>query len=205
MHLSLALPFLIDWAFCVFAAPSTGSRAARDHYLPVDAVDSGSYSILHLNTTINKIKMFHVPDTYITIIYESHPENRFKFNVLTMMIDDAITRVTNKINLYGNVVLPDDQDPYIDGKYAAPAPKGGWISIQSPDEGPALGRLLTWDNVRDVLLGLMELMVKQGRGLPFRTNFQVRQDHVGIIGWGEVTPGTLPSSLSPGGGLDGVE
>lgn len=205
MHRFLILPLLIDWAFFVFAAPSPRSRLARDLYLPVDAIDSGNNSILHLNTTIDRTRLFHIPNTYISLIYEPHPEKRFEFRVLTRMIDDAITQVASKIEVFGNIVLPHDQDPYVDGEYAAPAPKGGWISIQSPDEGPALGRLLTWGNVRDVLVGLRELMVKQRRGLPFRINFQLRQDHVGIIGWGEVTPGKLPSSLSLKSGLNGVE
>jgi len=201
MHLSPALPFLIAWAFCANAAPSPRSGFARDLYLPVDAIDSGNYSILHQNTTTDRTKLFRVPNTYISLIYEVYPEKRFEFRVLTMIIDDAITQVTTKLENSGNVVLPDDQDPYVDGKFAAPAPKGGWISMQSPDKGPAHGRRLNWGNVRDVLLGLRALMVKQGRGMPFRIDFQVRLDHVGIIGWGEVTPGNLPTSVSVGSGV----
>lgn len=206
MHLSLALNFLIGWACCVCAAPSPSNVLARNLFLPVNAADNGSYSSTHLNTTVNKTHTFHVPNTYISIVYEdkARPRERFEFTVLIAIIDDALDEVTRRVKRFGNVALPEDQDPYVYGVLAAPAPKGGWISIQSPDQGPAHGRLLTWGNVRDVLLGLQEIMVKGGKGMTSMLQFQIWLDNLGIIGWGEVTPGLLPTSLSLGGGIDAV-
>lgn len=206
MHLSLTLNFLIGWACCVCAAPSPRSVLARDLFLPVDAADNGSYSSTHLNTTLHKTHTFHVPNTYISIVYEekARPRDRFDFTVLIAMIDDALDEVARRVKRFGNIALPEDQDPYVYGVLAAPAPKGGWISIQSPDQGPAHGRRLTWGNVRDVLLGLQEIMVKRGKGMPFMLQFQIRLDNLGIIGWGEVTPGPLPKSPSLGGEIDAV-
>lgn len=120
------------------------------------------------------------------------------------MINDAINQVTNNIESFGDIVLPDDRDPYVEDRFAGKAPQGGYISMQSPQDGPAHGRKLTWGNVRDALLGLRQIMIKGGR--PCKITFHIRQDIVGIIGWGSVTPGEpsfRPSGL--GVGLDGED
>lgn len=107
------------------------------------------------------------------------------------MISDAIIEVTNVIKHFGDIVLPDDRDPYVDSKYAGKAPKGCYISIQSPKIGPAYGRKLTWGNVKDALLGLEEVMIKHQR--PYKMSFEIRHDAIGLIGWGCVIPGGPPS------------
>lgn len=145
-----------------------------------------------LNTT-ESVKIFHVPNTYISLLWVSHAKKPIEFKLLRDMIDDAIDQVTDNIEAFGDTVLPDDRDPYVDGKYAGEAPKGGYIWMQSPEDGPAYGRKLTWGNVRDALSGLREIMVKKGR--PYETSFDIRHDVVGIIGRGGVIPGKPDSIL----------
>ena len=73
--------------------------------------------------------------------------------------------------------------------------------MRSFKSGPAYGRRLTWGNVRDTLLGLREIMVKQGR--PYKIEFYIRHDIVGIIGRGGVIPGKpTPPPPGSGGGPD---
>lgn len=114
------------------------------------------------------------------------------------MLSDAIDEVARNIKSFGDIVLPDDRDPYVEDTYAAKAPKGGYICMQSPKDGPAYGRKLTWGNVRDALLGLSEMMVKEGKR--YKTEFSIRHDLIGIIGEGSVSPGGLSS---PSAGLGG--
>lgn len=117
------------------------------------------------------------------------------------MISDAINEVAANIETFGDIVLPNDRDPYVDDKYAGEAPKGCYIYMRSFKSGPAYGRRLTWGNVRDTLLGLREIMVKQGR--PYKIEFYIRHDIVGIIGRGGVIPGKpTPPPPGSGGGPD---
>ena len=115
------------------------------------------------------------------------------------MISDAIIEVTNAVKNFGDIVLPNDRDPYVDSKYAGKAPKGCYISMQSPKDGPAYGRKLTWGNVENALLGLVEVMIKRGR--PYKMSFEIRHDAIGLIGRGCVTPGE-PSSPRSGMGFE---
>ena len=170
----------------------------RQHHLPrtrfIDATCRYIPQALELNTT-DSSKAFHVPNTYITLLWILHKDSPIEYKVLCNMISDAIIEVTNVIKRFGDNVLPDDRDPYVDSKYAGKAPKGCYISIQSPRDGPAYGRKLTWGNVKDALSGLAEVMIKHGR--PYKMSFEVRHDAIGLIGRGCVTPGE-PSSQWPG-------
>lgn len=149
---------------------------------------------LHLNITDNS-KNFHVPNTYITLIWTLHSDMPIEYKVLRDMISDAINEVTANIKTFGDIVLPDDRDPFVDERYAGKAPKGCYICMHSPEDGPAHGRRLTWGNVRDTLLGLREIMIKKGR--PYQIGFYIRHDTVGIIGRGGVIPGK-PTPPPPG-------
>ena len=127
-------------------------------------------------------KKFHVPNTYITLLWITDSIKPIIYRLLRDLINDAIDKVTSNIKTFGDINLPADRDPYIETKYVAL--DGVVISIQSPSEGPAYGRKLTWGNVRDTLVGLREIMVRDGR--PYKTTFEIWNDNLGLIGNGEV-------------------
>lgn len=145
--------------------------------------------------TPDKTKLYRIPYTPISILYEPHPSKHFNLSLISQMLDDALTRVEHRIEIQGNVVLPAHWDPYIYDDLAAPSPLGGWVMLHSPDRGPGFGRRLTWGNVRDALVGLREVMVNGEKGLPCKVDVWVRYEGLGIIGWGEVTPGEVPANL----------
>ncbi|CAD6584632.1 MAG: hypothetical protein ASARMPRED_001823 [Alectoria sarmentosa] len=210
MHPFPKLLIFTKLSFLFLAAQSPTSAWTRNLFLPLDITNNGSPPnltidtnpslSLHLNVTDDS-KNFHVPNTYITLIWTPHSDKRIEYKVLRDMISDAINEVTDNIEKFGDIVLPGDRDPYVDDKYAGEAPKGSYIYMRSFKSGPAYGRKLTWGNVRDTLLGLREIMIKQGR--PYKIEFYIRNDIVGIIGRGGVIPGKPP--LPPpgsGGGPD---
>ena len=114
------------------------------------------------------------------------------------MIYDAIDEVTSNVKTFGDIDLPADRDPYVETKYGAL--DGVAFSIQSPSEGPAYGRKLTWGNVRDTLVGLREIMVKNGR--PYKTTFEIWNDNLGLIGNGEVASSKRSRWAGSRGGLE---
>ena len=116
------------------------------------------------------------------------------------MIDEAIDNVTSNIKTFGDIVLPADRDPYVYDEYARRGREGSFISMQSPSEGPAYGRKLTWGNVRDTLVGLKEIMVKNRK--PYKTTFEIWNDNLGLVGTGEVAPGKPSRWVGSRGGLE---
>lgn len=155
---------------------------------------------LELNTTDNT-KAFHVPNTYITLLWTPVSDQPIEYKLLCNLIKDAIIEVTNVIKHFGDSLLPDNKDPYIDVKYVGKAPAGAYIRMQSPVDGPAYGRKLTWGNVKDTLSGLRDIMIKEGR--TYKIYFEIRNDNLGLIGRGCVAPGEPTSPLPRLG--DGVD
>ena len=120
------------------------------------------------------------------------------YRILRDLIYGAIDQVTSNVRTFGDIDLPADRDPYLEAKHGAL--DGAAFSMQSPSEGPAFGRKLTWGNVRDTLVGLKEITVKGGR--PYKTSFEIWNDNLGIIGNGEVVSDKGKRWAGSRGGLD---
>lgn len=189
MHLLLGFLLLAKLSILSCAAPSLPRMSPTDLYLLLDAnisfsnftIDSYSRLPLELGAP-SEPKKFHVPNTYITLLWITDSNKPIVYKILRDLIYNAIDEVTSNVKTFGDINLPADRDPYIKAKHGAH--DGAAFSIQSPSEGPAYGRKLTWGNVRDTLVGLREITVKGGR--PYKTTFEIWNDNLGIIGNGEL-------------------
>ncbi|KAM0803882.1 hypothetical protein BDR22DRAFT_700266 [Usnea florida] len=198
MHLLLGLLFFAKLSILGWATPSLPSKPPNGLYLLLDANTSFSNPSIHSYphppfelSAPSEPKKFHVPNTYITLLWINDSHKPIVYKLLRDIIYDAIDEVTSNVQKFGNIDLPASRDPFVEDKYGAL--DGVTISIQSPSEGPAYGRRLTWGNVRDALVGLGEIMIKGGR--PYKTTFEIWNDNLGLIGNGEVASVDIQVSL----------
>ncbi|KAL9069636.1 MAG: hypothetical protein Q9161_005435 [Pseudevernia consocians] len=123
---------------------------------------------------------FPVQNSTITLFIHDNPEVRIAKLALRNMLFDAYTFVSNLIDIAGDGYLPASADPY------EVATEGAFIRIISARKTGPGG--LRWSSVRDVLLGLREYMVVQGR--LFQVSFVISQEQgAENLGFGRVLGG----------------
>lgn len=139
----------------------------------------------------------------MTIDFFPHRENPIDLGLLRTMIWNAYTQVSLIIEHGGDGKLPPGQDPYTFITYDSAKDDGAYVVIRSPTCGPTLGYKLTWGNIKQLLIGILDFMVQGRRS--YSVNFIVSLDVVGHIGWGALLEGEPPERSNLIGRVGDVE
>lgn len=117
--------------------------------------------------------VYHIQDTLTTVHLFFYPSDPIVPSRLRNVLWDVYTFVSSILEISGDGDLPPSRNPYVEQKL------GCQILI-----GSQTGHVLKWSIVRDVLVGLREVMVLQGRA--YAARFTIWLEGEGKMGWGIV-------------------